>query len=147
MKRALLWAALISTAASLPAAADLKQAMAESNLEKRSALALENAEAALKAAREAYQKGENDRMAAEIAEVEQSVDLAYDSLTQTGKDPRRSPRWFKHAEIETRGLERRLETAQQEMNYADRPAFDKVRDRVRQVHEDLLMGLMEGKRR
>jgi len=147
MKRALLWAALISTAATLPAAADLKQAMAESNLEKRSALALENAEAALKAAREAYQKGENDRMAAEIAEVEQSVDLAYDSLTQTGKDPRRSPRWFKHAEIETRGLERRLETAQQEMNYADRPAFDKVRDRVRQVHEDLLMGLMEGKRR
>jgi hypothetical protein len=147
MKRALLWAALISTAASLPAAADLKQAMAESNLEKRSALALENAEAALKAAREAYQKGENDRMAAEIAEVEQSVDLAYDSLTQTGKDPRRSPRWFKHAEIETRGLERRLETAQQEMNYEDRPAFDKVRDRVRQVHEDLLMGLMEGKRR
>jgi hypothetical protein len=86
-------------------------------------------------------------MAAEIAEVERSVDLAYDSLTQTGKDPRRSPRWFKHAEIETRGLERRLETAQQEMNYADRPAFDKVRDRVRQVHEDLLMGLMEGKRR
>ena len=147
MKRALLWAALISTAASLPAAADLKQAMAESNLEKRSALALENAEAALKAAREAYQKGENDRMASEIAEVEQSVDLAYDSLTQTGKDPRRSPRWFKHAEIETRGLERRLETAQQEMNYADRPALDKVRDRVRQVHEDLLMGLMEGKRR
>jgi hypothetical protein len=147
MKRALLWAALISTAASVPAAADLKQAMAESNLEKRSALALENAEAALKAAREAYQKGENDRMAAEIAEVEQSVDLAYDSLTQTGKDPRRSPRWFKHAEIETRGLERRLETAQQEMNYADRPALDKVRDRVRQVHEDLLMGLMEGKRR
>ena len=121
--------------------------MAESNLEKRSALALENAEAALKAAREAYQKGENDRMASEIAEVEQSVDLAYDSLTQTGKDPRRSPRWFKHAEIETRGLERRLETAQQEMNYADRPALDKVRDRVRQVHEDLLMGLMEGKRR
>ena len=33
------------------------------------------------------------------------------------------------------------------MNYEDRPALDKVRDRVRQVHEDLLMGLMEGKRR
>lgn len=147
MKRALLWAALISSAASLPAAADLKQAMAESNLEKRSALALDNAHVALKAAREAYQKGENDRMAAAIDEVERSVDLAYDSLTQTGKDPRRSPRWFKHAEIETRDLERRLETAQQEMNYEDRPALDKVRDRVRQVHEDLLMGLMEGKRR
>ena len=87
MKRALLWAALISSAASLPAAADLKQAMAESDLEKRSALALDNAHVALKAAREAYQKGENDRMAAAIDEVERSVDLAYDSLTQTGKDP------------------------------------------------------------
>ena len=33
------------------------------------------------------------------------------------------------------------------MDYADRPLLDKVRSRVRQVHDDLLMGLMEGKRR
>ena len=147
MKRALLWAASICFVFGMPAAADLKQAMAESNLEKRSALALENAHAALKEAREAYRKGENDAVTAGIDEIAQSVDLAYASLAQTGKDPRRNPRWFKKAEIETRDLERRLEAFQQEMSYNDRPQLDKLRAKVQQVHDDLLMGLMEGKRK
>jgi hypothetical protein len=147
MKRELLWAALISCAFGFPAAADLKQAMAENNLEKRSALALENAHAALKETREAYRKGENDAVTAGIEEIGQSVDLAYNSLTQTGKDPRRNPRWFKKAEIETRDLDRRLDAFQQEMSYTDRPQLDKLRAKVQQVHDDLLMGLMEGKRR
>ena len=147
MKRELLWAALISCVFGFPAAADLKQAMAENNLEKRSALALENAHAALKEAREAYRKGENDAVTAGIEEIGQSVDLAYNSLTQTGKDPRRNPRWFKKAEIETRDLDRRLDAFQQEMSYTDRPQLDKLRAKVQQVHDDLLMGLMEGKRR
>ena len=145
MKHALVWTVLVLAAAALPAAADLKLAMAESNLEKRSALALENAHAALKETREAYRKGENEAVAAGIAEIGQSVDLAYSSLTETGKDPRRNPRWFKKAEIETRDLGRRLDTFQQEMSYTDRPLLDKVRARVQQVHDDLLMGLMEGK--
>jgi hypothetical protein len=147
MKRALLWVALVSTAFAFPAAADLKQAMAESNLEKRSALALENARATLKETREAYRKGEEQAVTAGIDEIEESVDLAYTSLTQTGKDPRRNPRWFKKAEIETRDLERRLDAFQQEMSYTDRQQLDKLRAKVQQVHDDLLMGLMEGKRR
>lgn len=145
MEHTLVWTVLVLAAAALPAAADLKLAMAESNLEKRSALALENAHAALKETREAYRKGENEAVAAGIAEIGQSVDLAYSSLTETGKDPRRNPRWFKKAEIETRDLGRRLDTFQQEMSYTDRPLLDKVRARVQQVHDDLLMGLMEGK--
>ena len=56
----------------------------------------------LKRARAAYEKGENDEVAAALAEIQESVDLAYTSLTKTGKDPRRSPKWFKKAEIETR---------------------------------------------
>jgi hypothetical protein len=147
MRRALPWAAAVLCAAGLPAAADLKQAMAESNLEKRSALALDNARAALKQTREAYQKSESEGVAAGIEEIEESVDLAYTSLKQTGKNPRRNPRWFKKAEIGTRDLGRRLDALQQEMSYADRPLLDRVRARVQKVHDDLLTGLMEGKHR
>ena len=127
--------------------ADLKPALAESNLGKRSKLALDNAAMALKAAREAYSKGDNEKVAAASDEIQQSVDLAYDSLMKTGKNPRNSPRWFKAAEISTRELSKKLDTFQQEMDFADRPLLDKVRARVQQVHDELLLGLMEGKRK
>jgi hypothetical protein len=127
--------------------ADLKPALAESNLGKRSKLALDNAAAALKAAREAYAQSDNEKVAAAAAEIQQSVDLAYDSLMKTGKNPRNSPRWFKPAEISTRDLSRKLETFQRDMDYADRPLLDKVKARVQQVHDELLLGLMEGKRK
>ena len=127
--------------------ADLKPALAESNLGKRSKLALDNAAVALKAARAAYAAGDSEKVAAAAAEIQQSVDLAYDSLMKTGKNPRNSPRWFKPAEISTRDLSRKLETFQRDMDYADRPLLDKVRARVQQVHDELLLGLMEGKRK
>jgi hypothetical protein len=125
--------------------ADLKQAMAEPNLEKRSKLALENASAAYQTARAAYDSGENEKVSAAATEITESVDLAYTSLMKTGKDPRRSPKWFKQAEIETRNLLRRIETFQQQMSFADRDLLDKTKAKVQQVHDDLLVGLMEGK--
>ena len=94
---------------SRPLRADLKPALAEPNLEKRSKLALDNAAAVYQAARSAYEKGDNDRAAAAVAEIQESVDLAYKSLTETGKNPRKSPKWFKKAEIETRDLLRKLD--------------------------------------
>lgn len=127
--------------------ADLKPALAESNLGKRSKLALDNAAAALKAAREAYATGDNQKAAAAVDEIQQSVDLAYESLMKTGKNPRNSPRWFKAAEISTRDLSKKLETFQRDMDFADRPLLDKVKARVQQVHDELLLGLMEGKRK
>jgi hypothetical protein len=127
--------------------ADLKPALAESNLGKRSKLALDNAAVALKAAREAYGKGDNEKVAAAIAEIQQSVNLAYDSLMQTGKNPRNSPRWFKPAEMATRELSKKLDTLQRDMEYADRAMLDQVKARVQQVHDELLLGLMEGKQK
>ena len=129
------------------ARADLKQVMTEPNLEKRSKLALDNAETAYQAARDAYQKGNNTQVASDVSELVESVDLAYDSLNQTGKDPRKSPKWFKRAEIQTRDLLRRITSFQQEMDFADRSLLDKAKTTVQQVHDNLLMGLMEGKRK
>jgi hypothetical protein len=127
--------------------ADLKQAMAESNLERRSKLALDNAEAAYQNLRAAYEKGDNKEVSAAAGEIQESVDLAYTSLTKTGKDPRRSPKWFKRAEIETRDLLRRLDSFQQQMSFDDRPLLDQAKGKVQQVHDNLLVSLMEGKRK
>jgi len=104
-------AALLAIAGAAALQADLKKALAEPDLEKRSKLALDNAFAAYQAARDAYQKGEMEPVQAAIDEIEQSVDLAFQSLNDTGKNPRRSPKWFKSAELATRDLSRRIERA------------------------------------
>ena len=125
--------------------ADLQQAKAEPNLEKRSKLALDNAAQALKAAREAYAKGDIAQVKELAAEIGESVQLADTSLRETGKNPRKSPKWFKRAEIATRDLLRRLDAFQQEMSFADRAFLDPVKAKVQKVHDKLLLGVMEGK--
>jgi hypothetical protein len=147
MKTQLAFAALLALAGAQAIRADLKRAMAEPNLEKRSKLALENAKAAYEAARDAYQKGALEQVQAFANEIEQSVDLAYQSLQQTGKNPRNSPRYFKSAEQETSQLARRIEGLEEEMSYTERPMLDKAKARVQQVHDDLLLGLMEGRKK
>ncbi|MBZ5577432.1 MAG: hypothetical protein LAP40_12800 [Acidobacteriia bacterium] len=144
MRRALLLLLILAGAAL--AFDGLDEARAEPNLERRSKLALDNAVAALKAAREAYAAGDTAQTEKQGGAIEESVDLAYASLLETGKNPRKSPRWFKHAEMETRELLRKVEDFQHQMGYNDRPLFDRVKAKLQQVHEDLLMGLMEGRK-
>jgi len=130
-------------AAALPAS--LKDVMAEPNLERRAKLALENAEEAYQAARSAYGAGNTDAVAAALHELQESIEVAYASLQATGKDPRKSPKWFKKAEMETRDLLRRLDSFRDSMSFDERASVDPVKAKVQQVHDDLLMGLMEGK--
>lgn len=137
----------LTLAGGAAASTELDAVRAEANLEKRSKLALDNAASALRSAREAYQTGDTATVTAKTDEIGQSVDLAYNSLTETGKNPRKSPKWFKHAEMETRELTRRLEDFAQQMNYNDRAILDKIRARVEQVHDELLTGLMEGRKK
>jgi hypothetical protein len=82
-----------------------------------------------------------------IGEIRESVDLAEASLEQTGKDPRRRPKWFKRAEIATRDLLRKLDAFQQEMSVTDRELLEPLESRIQEVHDDLLRGIMEGKRK
>jgi hypothetical protein len=128
-----------------PAWADLARARAETNPERRAKLALDNAAAALTSARHSYENGDVQTAGALSAEIGESVALAYDSLVSTGKNPRKSPRWFKYAEIQTRDLLRRLETFNLDMNATDRSLLGKVKETVLEVHDHLLQGLMEGK--
>lgn len=141
------WMALVTSAwmAGGSHAADLARVRAEPNLEKRARLALAESDAALEAARSDYQQGNTDKVAADATKIADAVDLAYLSLDETRKNPRKSPRWFKYAEIQTRGLLRKLDALQQNMNFSDRPLLDKTKAEVQRVHDKLLLGLIEGK--
>ena len=130
-----------------PLAADLAQVRAEPNLEKRSRAALELAERSLKASRQAYAAGDMQQAAALLDEMEQSVDLAEASLKRTGKDPIKSPKHFKYAEIKTVDLLRKIEAYSQDMSVLDRPMVEKAKEKVQEVHDRLLHGIMTGKRK
>jgi len=88
-------------------ALDLAGIKAEPKLEKRSELALHYADTQLDAARDAYKKGDVDASKSALAEVEAAVQLSYDALMATGKDPRRNSKPFKDAEKSTRQILRR----------------------------------------
>jgi len=126
----------------LALAIDLAGVKSEPNLEKRSDLALTNANAALDTARDSYNQGNFDKTQVALEEVQESVDLAYESLFATGKDPRRDPKFFKRAELRTRELLRRLEGLGESVSFADRGMVEKVKDRVSAVHDDLINGVL-----
>ena len=125
--------------------ADLEQVRAEPNLEKRAAQALDYADRTLKEARRAYADGDAQQTEVLLDQVGDAVELTEKSLKETRKDPIRNPKHFKNAEIKTRGLLRSLDAFTRDMNAADRPLTDKVKERVQEVHDRLLQGIMTGK--
>jgi hypothetical protein len=130
-----------------PLAADLAQVRAEPNLEKRSRAALDLAEKSLRASRQAYADGDLEKTAALLDEMEQSVDLAETSLKETHKDPIKSPKHFKYAEIKTVDLLRKIDAFWQDMSVIDRPIVEKAKQKVQDAHDRLLHGIMMGKKR
>ena len=99
------------------------------------------------AARDDYNAGNYDKSQNELQEVRDSVELAYQSLSDTGKDPRKDPKFFKRAELRTRELLRRLEGVGQGMSQVDRGTLDKVRERISEVHDNLLNGIMSKRKK
>ncbi|MGA3204006.1 MAG: hypothetical protein ABSF12_16075 [Bryobacteraceae bacterium] len=124
---------------------DLAAIKLEPNLERRSERALENAAAAMDTARDASMGGDSAKVKASLEELRDSVDLAYQSLVDSGKSARRNPKFFKSAELKTRQLMRRLEGLAQAVDADDRPFVETVRDRVSQVHDDLIQDIMQKK--
>ena len=79
--------------------ADLASVKAEPDLNRRSELALMNADEKIDAARQAYQAGNETAEEAAIQEVADSVTLCYESLEQTHGAPRKS-RYYKQRRTE-----------------------------------------------
>jgi hypothetical protein len=125
---------------------DLSRLQSEPNLEKRAHAALENAEEALRLARDAYTSGDPAAAESRVEEVGQSVEMADTTLKQTGKNPSRSPKHFKYAELRTRELLRKLDGFRDDMSVADRPALDRVIATVQKIHDAWLEGIMGKKK-
>ena len=127
-------------------ALDLTGIKAEPRLEKRSQLALEFADSALDSARDLYKKGELDACRTALGEVEAGVQLSYDSLMATGKDPRRNSGPFKNAEKSTRQILRRLDNLSDLMSAFDRGAVEPAQHTVSDIHDKLITGIMGKKK-
>jgi hypothetical protein len=125
---------------------DLARLQSEPNLEKRAHAALDNAEEALKQARDAYTNGDIAAAESRLEEVAQSVELADSALKQTGKNPSRSPKHFKYAELRTRELLRKLDGLRDDMSVVDRPVVDRVIAAVQKIHDALLESIMGKKK-
>jgi len=139
MRRAL---PIFLAAAVLVSGADLQLAKNETNLEKRSRLALATADAAVTEARDAYNKPDMKAVETHLGEVRESVELAQQALTATGKKPGRSPGPFKYAETKSRELLRRLEGLKQEMDASDRAVIEPVQNKVQEIHDAWLDGIL-----
>ena len=123
-------------------AADLQPAKNEPNPEKRCRLALSNADQAVSEAREAYAIQNMKITEAKLAEVRESVELAQAALAASGKKPGKSPGPYKYAETESRKLLRRLEGLKQEMDSTDRTVIEPVQNRVQEIHDAWLDGIL-----
>ena len=138
MYRFLLAACLI-----LPAFGEIPSSvMAEDNLEKRSDLALKEAETELTSATKAYSSGDLKAFEAHIDTVGDLTQLSLKSLQDSGKRARKSPKYFKRAELKLRGLLRRLDTLEREVSAEDRPPVEKLKSLVSATHEQILSDIM-----
>jgi hypothetical protein len=126
-------------------ATDLPTIKALPDLEKRSELALANADADVTAAREAYNQGELAKMQTILQDLRDSVNVSLQSLEDTHKRARNS-KYYKQAELKTRALARRLMTLADEVSVDDRKTVEDARQRVLDVHDQLLGDIMGKKK-
>jgi hypothetical protein len=126
-------------------ASDLPAIKALPDLEKRSDLALVNADSDVTAAREAYNQGDVKKMQVILDDLRESVKFSLDSLEQTHKRARNS-KYYKQAELKTRALARRLMTLADEVSIDDRKTVEDARQHVLDVHDQLLSDIMGKKK-
>jgi hypothetical protein len=126
-------------------ASELDAIKAEPNLEKRSDKALKFAADQIDAATSAYAAGDVEKSKAALQDTLDAVELAYASLKETGKNPRRSPKHFKRAEVRTREMLRRMHSIETDFSVDDRGMIEKVEARVQQIHDELLASIFKKK--
>jgi hypothetical protein len=129
-----------------PPPASLDQVRAEPRLEKRAERALEYAGVAMARARKTVvESGSRASLEESLKQVGESCQLALYSLRQTGKRPNKLTRQYKKGELRTRSLMRELADLVAALSLDDRPEAEKVRDQVKLLHEEFLLGVMGGK--
>jgi hypothetical protein len=129
----------------LIAFADITTVKSEPDLEKRSELALANADHAIDEARQAYNSGNDQAQHAALMEVQEFVEASYDALERSNKNPRRS-KYYKNAELKVRALMRRLTSFREEVGFETRQSVDAVIKKLSDVHDQLINDVMSKKK-
>jgi hypothetical protein len=120
---------------------DLGPVKAEPDLQKRLELALSNADQEIDAARDAYKAGDVGKLSAALEEVRDSVNLSFESLEERHKKPR-NDKYYKRAELKVRSLLRRLASFSDEVDLDERKKVEAVRQRLQEVHDQLIAAIM-----
>ena len=125
--------------------ADVASLKAEPDPDKRSELALANADHAVDVARQAYSGADLKAEREALDEIRQSVELSSDALHQSHQAPRKS-KYYKRAELKVQALVRRLQTLRDDVDVDDRAAVEAVMKRVQEIHDQLLVEIMSKKK-
>jgi hypothetical protein len=125
--------------------ADIATVKTEPDPNRRSELALLNADEKIDQARQAFQAGNEGAEDAAIQEVAESVTLCYASLEQTHGEPRKS-RYYKHAELKINALMRRLNGLRDEVGFEFRPRVEAVVKKLSDIHDQLISDIMSRKK-
>ncbi len=148
LQRLLLAGIALCAAAELTAAeTGLAAIQAEPRLERRAREALSYARKSVNLVVKAYHGGDAKKGQELLAEIQQAVELAKEALDETGKNPLKSPKEFKHAEISTRRLLGELQEIERELNYDERDKLFAVEQRVSEINQELLLGIMTKKKK
>jgi hypothetical protein len=124
---------------------DVGTVKSEPDLERRSELALANADKQVDAAKQAYNGGDEKAEQQALVEVRELVDVSYDALEHTNKAPH-SSKYYKNAELKLTALLRRLHSFRDQVSFESREAVDAVIKRVSDVHDELLAAIMSKKK-
>ena len=127
-------------------AAGLAAALAEPDLEKRSEKATQAAAEAFTAAKKLFREGDKPGEGAMLTEIREAVNLASKSLEDSHKDARRSPKYFKKAEIALRKLLRDLDDLRIAKSVDDRKRVEDLIAVVIEAHDKVLLGIMTKKK-
>jgi len=125
--------------------ADISSVKTEPDPNRRSELALLNADEKIDLARQAFQAGNEGAEDAAIQEVAESVTLSYASLEQARGEPRKS-RYYKHAELKVSALMRRLNGLRDEVGFEFRPRVEAVMKKLSDIHDQLISDIMSRKK-
>jgi hypothetical protein len=131
----------------LLSAFDLESARNEPNLDWRAELALDNANEAIDRAKGFAAESKFDKLHLAVVEVQESVELCQSALGATGKDPRKNTKQFKKIEMRIHQLTRRLRGFAGEVSIEDKPAIERVANRLEEINDEIVTGIFTKKKK
>lgn len=124
----------------------LDQIRADQNLEHRAHSAIEYAAYAERNAEAAYSRGDMKAVAAELKNMADAIELANQSLEQTGKSALRHPAPYKFGELKTQEMLVRLGDLEHKMDVDEREVLSAPMSKVQEIHDAWFDGIMSKKK-